>query len=131
MEQRHMSHQDQIAQWESRVFGQRSMFSRFEKLQEETQEVLSPLSGMRPEEIEDMSPEQRDYFAKECTDVIMIALGIIGGLGHSFDQLYREKLSEIYEKYPPDVAQFLQRRGMSPDQAVAHLKEVWNGRTSS
>ena len=118
--------QHQIERWEQAVFGHRSMVSRFEKFEEETHEVLDPLSGMQLQEIEDMTPEQREYFAKECVDVIMVSLGIIGGLGHSFDELFQEKMATIYQKYNPDVARFLRRRGMSQEEAMAHMKGQWN-----
>lgn len=107
------------------------MTSRFDKLFEETEEIFGPYSRMRTGDVENLSDEQRDYFARECVDVIMVSLGIIAGLGESFDVLFQEKMAELGEKYPPEVIGFLRRRGMSADEAMAHTKQQWNERRDS
>ncbi len=75
---------------------ERTIEGRFEKLQEEIQEVFAPLSEKG---VEHMSLEEKRAVAEELVDVIIISLGCIDSLGFDFENMFfkedRKKLGKI------------------------------------
>jgi len=47
-----------------------------------------------------MTNEQKLYFAKEITDMIIIGLGCIDTLGYDFQNLFDEKMRSNFSELP-------------------------------
>jgi len=110
--------------WESRVLkNDRTIEGRFNKLREEVDEVFIPLQEIpNPEQ---MSNEQKLYFAKEVTDMIIIGLGCIDTLGYDFQSLFDEKLLVNFIKYNPQIIEGFVNQGLTREQAMARAKALY------
>jgi predicted HAD superfamily Cof-like phosphohydrolase len=113
--------------WEQGILkNDRTIKGRFDKLAEEIEEVYTPFCQLQnPEE---MTNEQKLYFAKEITDMIIIGLGCIDTLGYDFQNLFDEKMRSNFIKYNPQIIEHFVNQGLTREQAMIKAKELYNNR---
>lgn len=103
---------------------------QFSKLQEEAREAIEPtlfLSADQLDQLPQTDPELAENLARECVDLSIVAIGIVGLLGHDFSDLFHETVDKIHHKYPPERIRELRALGLTAQAVLTHLKNEWNG----
>jgi len=102
---------------------------QFHKLQEEAKEAIAPTLLLPPEKVDQLpkeDPALSEHLARECVDISIVAIGIVGLLGHDFNQLFHETMDKVYAKYPPERIKAMRALGLTTQAALAILKDEWN-----
>lgn len=64
----------------------------------------------------------------EAADVMVRAIGVIGSLGLSVDDLFTEVMDNAETKYDPaEIRRLIDEDGMNLKDAMAVMKGRWNG----
>lgn len=102
---------------------------QFTKLQEEAMEAITPTLLYPPEKLDQLpqtDPELSEHLARECVDVSIVAIGIVGLLGHDFSQLFHETVDKMHAKYPPERIKEMRALGLTTQAVLTLLKDEWN-----
>lgn len=117
-----------IANWQE-ACGGLPISQQFDKLKEEATEAVEPIILFDASQINQLpqtDPELSEHLARECVDVSIVAIGIVGLLGHNFDELFHETIDKMYAKYPPERIKELRAMGLTVQAVLKLLKDEWN-----
>lgn len=117
-----------IANWQE-ACGGLPISQQFDKLKEETTEAVEPIilfSAPQLDQLPQTDPELSEHVARECVDVAIVAIGIVGLLGHNFDELFHETVDKMHAKYPPERIKEMRALGLTTQAVLKLLKDEWN-----
>lgn len=100
------------------------------QLQQEGHEVYAEMQGMTPDQLNNLSDEDKKRFAREVGDVIIAGLGWFDSQGVDFEHQFWSTVSVMIEKYPPGlIQQIMSEENLCRADAMAKAKTIYESRT--
>lgn len=116
-----------IGDWQRSITGSEPTTSHMVgQVTQEGHELYAEVSGMSPEQIDNLSVEKRGRVIQETGDVIIAAYGLMETLGADFEDVFWGAFATMIEKYPPGlVQQIMTDQNLCRQDAMVEAKVLY------